>query len=74
MLVIHPSDRTTDFLRTLYEGREDVRLLTGKESRKELGSILFHLRPGEDVKRTLQHPRNRNTTPVYVFLIDNGLI
>lgn len=47
MLVIHPSDRTTDFLRTLYEGREDVRLLTGKESRKELGSILFHLRPGE---------------------------
>ena len=49
MLVIHPSDRTTDFLRTLYEGREDVRLLTGKESRKELGSILFHLRPGERV-------------------------
>ena len=74
MLVIHPSDRTTDFLRTLYEGREDVRLLTGKESRKVLGSILFHLRPGEDVKRKIQHPRNRNTTPVYVFLIDNGLI
>ena len=50
MLVIHPSDRTTDFLRTLYEGREDVRLLTGKETRKELGSILFHLRPGERVR------------------------
>lgn len=49
MLVIHPSDRSTDFLRTLYEGREDVRLLTGRESRKELGSILFHLRPGERV-------------------------
>ena len=49
MLVIHPTDRTTDFLRTLYEGREDVRLLTGKESRKEFGSILFHLRPGERV-------------------------
>ena len=49
MLVIHPYDNTTDFLRTLYEGREDVRLLTGKESRKELGSILFHLRPGERV-------------------------
>ena len=49
MLVIHPSDQTTDFLRPLYEGREDVRLLTGKESRKELGSILFHLRPGERV-------------------------
>lgn len=49
MLVIHPSDRSTDFLRTLYEGREDVRLLSGKESRKELGSILFHLRPGERV-------------------------
>ena len=31
MLVIHPYDNTTDFLRTLYEGREDVRLLTGKE-------------------------------------------
>ena len=74
MLVIHPSDRTTDFLRTLYEEREDVRLLTGKESRKELGSILFQLRPGEDAKRKIQHPRNRNTTPVYVFLIDNGLI
>ncbi|MGN1220106.1 MAG: hypothetical protein ACI4TU_04125 [Candidatus Cryptobacteroides sp.] len=49
MLVIHPSDKTTDFLRTLYEGREDVRLLTGGESRKELGSILYHLRPGERV-------------------------
>ena len=35
MLVIHPYDNTTDFLRPLYEGREDVRLLTGKESRKE---------------------------------------
>ena len=49
MLVIHPSDRSTDFLRELYEGREDVRLLTGRESRKELGSILFHLRAGERV-------------------------
>lgn len=49
MLVIHPSDKTTDFLRTLYEGREDVRVLTGGESRKELGSILYHLRPGERV-------------------------
>ena len=49
MLIIHPSDPTTDFLRTIYEGREDVRLLTGGESRKELGSILFHLRPGERV-------------------------
>ena len=49
MLVIHPSDQTTEFLRPLYEGREDVRLLSGKESRKELGSILFHLRPGERV-------------------------
>lgn len=49
MLVIHPSDRSTDFLRTLYGGLEDVRLLTGKESRKELGSILFHLHPGEKV-------------------------
>lgn len=49
MLVIHPSDKTTDFLRALYEGREDVRLLTGGESRKELGSILFHLCPGERV-------------------------
>ena len=49
MLVIHPSARSTDFLGTLYEGREDVRLLTGRESRKELGSILFHLRAGERV-------------------------
>ena len=49
MLVIHPSDRTTDFLRTLYEGRDGARLLTCKASRKELGSILFHLRPGERV-------------------------
>lgn len=49
MLIIHPSDPTTDFLRTIYEGREDVRLLTGRESRKDLGSILFHLRPGERV-------------------------
>lgn len=49
MLVIHPSDKSTDFLRTLYEGREGVRCLTGGESRKELGSILYHLRPGEPV-------------------------
>lgn len=49
MLVIHPSDQTTDFLRPLYEGREDVQLVTGKESRKEFGSILFHLHPGEKV-------------------------
>lgn len=40
MLVIHPSDQITDFLRPLYEGQEDVRLLTGRESKKELGSIL----------------------------------
>lgn len=49
MLVIHPSDCSTDFLRALYQGMEGVDLRTGGESRNALSSLLFHLPPGERV-------------------------
>lgn len=49
MLVIHPKDETTDFLRTLYEGMEGVELHTGEESRNRLASRLYHLPAGEPV-------------------------
>lgn len=49
MLIIHPTDPTTDFLRVLYEDMEDVRVIHGQhESRNELLSLLFH-RPGEPI-------------------------
>ena len=49
MLVIHPADPTTDFLRVLYEGREGCRCLLGEESRNQVNGLLFHLPPGEPV-------------------------
>lgn len=33
----------------MYEGLEGIRVLRGKESRNQLGSILYHLAPGEPV-------------------------
>lgn len=49
MLVVHPSDCSTDFLRALYQGMEGVDLRTGGESRNVLSSLLYHLPPGEPV-------------------------
>ena len=49
MLVIHPKDRTTDFLHALYDGMEGARVLRGEESRNHLASALYHLPPGEPV-------------------------
>lgn len=49
MLVIHPADPTTDFLRVLYEGKEGCRCLLGGESRNQVNDLLFHLPPGEPV-------------------------
>lgn len=49
MLVIHPYDPTTDFLRVLYEGREGCRILRGDESRNRLADILYHLEDREPV-------------------------
>lgn len=49
MLIIHPTDDSTDFLRVLYEGRDGIRCLCGDESRKQLNRILFHLAPGEPI-------------------------
>ena len=49
MLVIHPEDRSTEFLRVIYEGAEGVTCLRGKESRKALEKTLFHLKPGETI-------------------------
>lgn len=49
MLVIHPKDQSTDFLKILYEGREDVRLIDGYTSSKEIRHLLNHVHPGETV-------------------------
>lgn len=49
MLVIHPKDDTTDFLRTLYDGMEEVGVVTGGGSRNRLASRLYHLPRGEPV-------------------------
>lgn len=49
MLVIHPIDDTTDFLRTLYGGMEEVALVAGDESRNRLTRRLYHLPRGETV-------------------------
>ena len=35
-LIIHPDDRSTDFLRDIYRGLKDVTVLTEDVSRKEL--------------------------------------
>lgn len=47
MLVIHPKDRSTDFLSAIYENAEGVTCLRGEESRKSLTSILYHRPAGE---------------------------
>lgn len=49
MLVIHPYDPTTEFLRAIYENMDGVTCLRGKESRKIVASILYHLPPGETI-------------------------
>ena len=49
MTVIHPQDSTTDFLRKIYECGEGVVCYTGKESRKQMTSILYHLPKGETI-------------------------
>lgn len=66
MLVIHPTDPTTSFLRILYEDLEDVRAIHGQhESRNDLLSLLFH-RPGEPVM-LLGHG-----TDAGLFRLENG--
>jgi len=49
MLVIHPKDPSTDFLKILYEGRANVRLIDDIGSVKELRHALNHVAPGETV-------------------------
>ena len=49
MLIIHPQDSTTAFLRTIYETAEGVTCLSGNESRKALASMLFHLPAGTTI-------------------------
>lgn len=39
-LVIHPDDRSTDFLRTIYDGMSGVTLVTGGESRSGLRKMM----------------------------------
>jgi len=49
MLVIHPKDPSTDFLKVLYESRTDVRLIDDIGSVKELRHALNHVALGETV-------------------------
>ena len=49
MLVIHPTDPTTTFLKALYEDRDDVRVLYGQESKNELSRIIFHTPSSEPI-------------------------
>lgn len=43
MLVIHPKDRTTEFLNKLYLGREEVTLLTQDNTTEEVRKAIHHL-------------------------------
>lgn len=42
MLVIHPHDRSTAFLSALYEGAENLTVITNNISRKELNHLLHY--------------------------------
>ena len=46
MLVIHPTDRTTEMLSILYEGLE-ARLIEADCSNKEMGHLLHHTSPSD---------------------------
>ena len=48
MLVIHPTDRTTEMLSILYEGLE-ARLIEADCSNKEMGHLLHHTSPSERI-------------------------
>ena len=48
MLVIHPTDRTTEMLSILYEGLE-AKLIESDCSNKEMGHLLRHASPSERI-------------------------
>ena len=48
MLVIHPTDRTTEMLSILYEGLE-AKLIESDYSNKEMGHLLRHTSPSERI-------------------------
>ena len=48
MLVIHPTDRTTEMLSILYEGL-GARSVETKRSKKEMEHLLHHTSPGERI-------------------------
>lgn len=48
MLVIHPTDRTTEMLSILYEGL-GARLIETDSSSKEMGYLLRHTSPSERI-------------------------
>lgn len=48
MMVIHPKDRTTAMLSTLYEGLE-VQVIDGDCSTKEMNHLLHHVSPQERI-------------------------
>ena len=48
MLVIHPTDRTTEMLSILYEGL-GVRLIETDCSNKKMGHLLRHTSPSERI-------------------------
>lgn len=48
MLVVHPKDRTTSVLSTLYEGM-DANVVSGKCSNKEMEHLLHHVSTQERI-------------------------
>ena len=41
-LIIHPQDRTTDFLKNIYDGWEDSEIHTEKLTSKEVKQLFHH--------------------------------
>lgn len=41
-LIIHPKDSSTDFLKSIYKGLDEVELYTGKLSSKEVNRLFHH--------------------------------
>lgn len=42
MLVVHPTDKTTDFLKCLYADKDIIRILDQRYSNSQINSALFH--------------------------------
>ena len=66
MTVIHPTDNTTEFLSTIYEGWEGAVCYRGEQSRKQMTSILYHL-PQRETIMMLGHGTDKG-----LFRLEDG--